>query len=132
MQGLLSGFDCFLGLPYASVFVAHVTVGNPIVWVTVRPESISFDGLVIFMGGVDVVMRCDIELFSFAHVFASLKRLAHVFIGQFDLREVGVDRTEPGIGYGEIRIEVDSHLVVRNAFCILAMSAFVVSLCVGL
>src|SRR5262249_22597049 len=129
-QGLLSGLDRLFVSSYARILVAKVVERNPIMWVDVRPEPVSFDGFVIFMGRVHVVMGCDIEFLSFADVFAPLKSLAHVFIGQFDLREVGVDRTEPGIGNGKIRIQINRHLVERNAFGILAVRAFFISLCV--
>src|SRR5580698_6770768 len=63
---------------------------------------------------VGVVVRDDVELFTFTGAIAKLEGLLPVLLRKLGLPQIVVDGTKPGVSHSEIGIEVDGALVVGD------------------
>ncbi len=90
----------------------------------VERDGISRVGLCIeFVGGnalveltaVRIVMGHDVEFLALAGPIAKLESFLPVLLRQLGLLKVVVDRAEAGVGHREIRIDLNSVLIVGNS-----------------
>ena len=131
-QGLLTCRDRFLELTNQYVSASQTVEGQEVVGVHFAPQFVSFVRFVYFLGGVLVIVCLNIELLPLTYMRSPLKCLPEVFVGKVGLVEVAVNRTQPGVGDGEIGIQFDRHLVERDAVGLAALRALLLPRRIGL
>ena len=81
------------------------------------PEFVVLDRLI----GILVGVGGDVELLSFGDMPAALVRLLQVLVREDRLLEVGVNGAEPGVGGGELGVQINRQYVELNAFLLLPL-----------
>src|SRR5690242_11622632 len=106
----------FVWLAELDVESAEIDVRDDVARVGVLPELIDLDRAIEIASDVFIIMRGYIEFFPFAGSFLPIERLFRVFHGKPVLTDVGILLAQNCISHGEIGVELNGILEVRNRF----------------